>query len=126
MKGVFNVDRNKTKTLKLNRPLMHFPTRINLAFLLQLIDEETLMGLRLVQEIRNEFAHKAEVKNFSSRTVVPKVAKLPGYPTKAQEIATAIGEEDVKSIPKGVVLRSTYTDFLDQVRERIQRNLDKN
>ena len=126
MKGVFNVDRNTTKTLKLNRPLMHFPARINLAFLLQLIDEETLMGLRLVQEIRNEFAHKAEVKDFRSRTVAPKVAKLPGFPTKAQEIATAIGEQDATSVPEGTVLRFTYTDFLDHVRVRIQRNLDKN
>ena len=62
-----------------NGPLGNFGTKIRLAYMLRLIDEDMLRDLKIVNKIRNAFAHDVAITNFAMAPVTDLIASLKAY-----------------------------------------------
>jgi hypothetical protein len=83
-----------------NGPLSSFAAKIDLAYALNLIENETHRDLRTVVDIRNEFAHSRKFLNFLSPEMVKLCRKFKGWHPEANN--TALFDERVSSAQKAI------------------------
>lgn len=72
-------DRVIKETFNGTGPLATFSSRINLSFLLGLIDEQIFRDLNIIRKIRNDFAHEPTTLLFSSESVFSRCIALECY-----------------------------------------------
>lgn len=83
-----NDEKTIKKTINLlfkggNAPLSSFWAKTNIAFALELINNETYSAINKVRELRNSFAHKAGPAILTDDSVAPIISKLEKYIQKA-------------------------------------------
>jgi DNA-binding MltR family transcriptional regulator len=60
-------------------PLSTFSAKIDLAFALKIIDQESKTDFHIIREIRNKFAHAPRMAHFEKEDLQPVFQKLRGY-----------------------------------------------
>jgi len=76
--GAFMVDNIKVKSeiFSHNGPLGTFSSKIDMAFMLGLISDNTKRDLHLLRKIRNEFAHSAKPLEFTNSAINSRCGEL--------------------------------------------------
>jgi len=64
-------------------PLSSFSAKIDLAFALEMFDEEISRDFHALRELRNEFAHTKTMLHFGSNDLQPILQKLRGWRKEA-------------------------------------------
>lgn len=68
-------------------PLGSFSAKVDLAFALEIINEETHLELRVLRDLRNEFAHANSPRFFDQEDVIKHLRKLKGYDKRGDNFA---------------------------------------
>ncbi len=80
-----------------SRPISTFSSRIDLSYLLGLIDSDTHRDLHLIRKIRNDFGHVHTPLSFEERTIAARCRELkihfrdPGTSSRKIFISCAVG-----------------------------------
>ena len=69
----------KTRLFDGYGPIASFSAQIDLAYALGLIDKDIFDELKVIKEIRNEFAHATRVLNFSSPGIIELCKRFKKY-----------------------------------------------
>ncbi len=75
----FMVDKGETKNLLENGALQNFGVKINAAYCLGLLTDTQYKNLKLIQDIRNAFAHQIDLRTFKDPWVAAKCNELVCY-----------------------------------------------
>lgn len=77
MKGISG--RQEARLFENYGPLSSFSAKIDVSYALQIITTEVWTDLKVIKEIRNEFAHTAKYINFQTPTVVFVMKKFSSF-----------------------------------------------
>jgi DNA-binding MltR family transcriptional regulator len=72
-------DDKKLLSELLNGPLGNFGTKINLVYMLGIVKEDVYRDLRVIHKIRNEFAHKVEIKQLDQHPISAWIKSMTVY-----------------------------------------------
>lgn len=71
--------RHRAKLFDGYGPLHSFSARIDIAYALSLFPNEVFESLRIIKDIRNEFAHAGEERHFETEEVLHLMRKFPNW-----------------------------------------------
>jgi DNA-binding MltR family transcriptional regulator len=81
----------------LTGPLGNFGTKIKLVYMLGMINEEIYQDLKLIHKIRNEFAHKVEIKQLDQHPISAWIKSMKVYQAVARLSKTLSPDGDSSS-----------------------------
>jgi len=92
-------------------PLGSFATKIDLAYLFGLISEPGYRDLVILKDIRNSFAHKLSVKDFSTASIKDKTMNLSLVETHVGNFTGAKGETLLRPMSNAGLPRLNVYDY---------------
>jgi DNA-binding MltR family transcriptional regulator len=103
-------------------PIATFSAKIDIGYALSVFDDKVLADLRVIKEIRNEFAHPERLVHFDDEALPALTTKFSNPPEKMKPIQLYISRivECLERIEHGVT-DEKLTEFLNSLREIVAR-----